>query len=120
LPGIDQFVEIASLVQTPYDALFYADIAEFYASFHKSNPLKAYTIIGLVPAGINNDDALVLYTASDHITWTEALANEWEAISPSLANEYKSLEVITYGLFSPIAMEKLSALGWKSTELERY
>jgi hypothetical protein len=120
LPGVDKFVEVASLAQSVYDALFYVDIAEFFAGYHKENPLKAYSIIGLVPVAVKTDNSLVVYTASDQVTWTEGLSNEWGEISPRLANEYSSLEVITYGLFSPMSTEKLGLLGWKLSSLSRY
>ena len=120
LPGVDKFVEIASLAQTVYDVLFYVDIAEFYAAHHKDHPLQSYTMIGLVPVGVTTDNQLVVYTASDHISWTEALADEWGEISPVLAKKYGALEVVTYGLFSPMATEKLAGLGWKLITLPRY
>ena len=119
IPGLEDFLEVASLAGTVYDALFYADIAEFFASYHKDHPLQSYTLIGVLPVAVRQDNTLVVYTGSDHITWTEELAAEWESVTPGLAAEHPSLEAITYGLFSSASREGLTAMGWTTREVSR-
>ena len=116
---VEEFVELASLSQSVYDTLFYVDTVKFFVDYHKDNALKGYRVIGLVPVGIRNDNALIVYTAADYLAWTELVAKDWGARTPEFASTYSSLEVITYGVYTPTIKEKLAALGWNYTALPR-
>ena len=113
------FIETAVSAESEDDAFHYQRTAELMRAYgERVSPFRQLVAVDGALLGYTEDGALVLPMAADYTLWTpevEALVNSLRVAKPPELEVVRS-ELVVSGSLSPLARERLGALGIDVTE----
>jgi hypothetical protein len=110
----DAFVHQAILTNDADAAFFRMRQARMYADYNRTKPVARFVSVGNAVVAQNQDGGLVFCVPIDALYWTPRMGDfltAFEAAVPQVAG-VKGKEIILGGAVSPMARNKLEALGW--------
>lgn len=116
--GHDKFIVLASKADNEPTTLYFVSVADALQKLHSKRPLKKI-VSGLhLPAAVTKDGMLYLPLSVDYLFWTEEVAGILSDFKARVMTEEKftTAEVRIRGRVSPMARQKIEAMGVKVTE----
>ncbi len=116
--GRAAFLDLACSASDEIDALFFQRTAQLLAQVHAESPLAQISDFRGFPVCIAQDGSLIVALEWDYASWTANSANFVQAIKEGSFAGYKITghRIVLTGEASPVAKEKLAALGIRLTE----
>ncbi len=113
------FIEAAVTAESEDDALFYEQTAELMRTYSdRVSPIGEILTIGGTPMAYTKSGTLMIPLAADYVIWTPATAALAHAITKEVPGNLniERRELVLSGAASPLARERLEALGVAVTE----
>ena len=111
------FIKIGMQASNPDMAGFITEIAVLSAGYHKNvAPLKSFAPMARLASGIKKDGTTVILLSTDHIIWSERIANVVEGLTAAKQGKGARFELWTLGTLSNQARSALQEKGWKTYE----
>ena len=111
------FIKIGMQASNPDMAGFITEIAVLSAGYHKNvAPLKSFAPMARLASGIKKDGTTVVLLSTDHLIWSERIANVVEDLTAAKQGKSARFELWTLGTLSNRARSALQEKGWKTYE----
>ena len=111
------FIKIGMQASNPDMAGFITEIAVLSAGYHKNvAPLKSFAPMARLASGIKKDGTTVILLSTDHIIWSERIANVVEGLTAAKQGRGARFELWTLGTLSNQARSALQEKNWKTYE----
>jgi hypothetical protein len=111
------FIKIGMQASNPDMAGFITEIAVLSAGYHKNvAPLKSFAPMARLASGIKKDGTTVILLSTDHLIWSERIANVVEGLTAAKQGRGARFELWTLGTLSNQARSALQEKGWKTYE----
>lgn len=111
------FIKIGMQASNPDMAGFITEIAVLSAGYHKNvAPLKSFAPMARIASGIKKDGTTVILLSTDHLIWSERIANVVEDLTAAKQGKGARFELWTLGTLSNQARSALQEKGWKTYE----
>ena len=111
------FIKIGMQASNPDMAGFITEIAVLSAGYHKNvAPLKSFAPMARFASGIKKDGTTVVLLSTDHLIWSERIANVVEDLTAAKQGKSARFELWTLGTLSNRARSALQEKGWKTYE----
>jgi hypothetical protein len=111
------FIKIGMQASNPDMAGFITEIAVLSAGYHKNvAPLKSFAPMARLASGIKKDGTTVVLLSTDHLIWSERIANVVEDLTAAKQGKGTRFELWTLGTLSNQARSALQEKGWKTYE----
>ena len=111
------FIKIGMQASNPDMAGFISEIAVLSAGYHKNvAPLKSFAPMARLASGIKKDGTTVILLSTDHIIWSERIANVVEGLTAAKQGKGARFELWILGTLSDRARSALQEKGWKTYE----
>ncbi len=111
------FIKLGLQASNPDMAGFITEIAVLSAGYHKNiAPLKSFVPMARLASGIKKDGTTVILLSTDHLIWSERIANVVEDLIAAKQGRGARFELWTLGTLSNQARSALQEKGWKTYE----
>lgn len=117
--GRETMIELALAADSEVSALFYQQVAETFAGYHRLvSPLRRIAILDGIPIAFATDDALLIAMPMDHGRWTERSAPVARRIVTAHPKHHpvKRIDLWVTGTVSPRAKAEFGKLGIQVAE----
>jgi len=113
------FIKFATRTNDPDVAFFRQRQAEMYSNFNRVySPVSRFIGLGTFVGGLTSKNNLVLCLPLDHVLWTADIAKAATFLSHQASSKLglNKKQLVLAGTASPLAKQKLKALGWTISE----
>ncbi len=116
--GHNKFVQLATKAENEPSTLYFVSVSDAMQKLHTKRPLKKIVSGQHIPAALTRDGLLYLPLSVDYLFWTREVAGILEDFRARALKDDKftSFEIKIRGKASPLARQKLEAMGAKVFE----